>query len=672
MPSFYSLEALHMPVARLRAVLAIHHHRHVTLCALLLILVALGLKGWRLYDRAQAVRRDVQALEALAAAKPDITVLAKLEPLLDRTHSDIVALRAEAGLLLPISSRLGWVPIYGSDLAAAEPLLELAVDLTSAAHQTVAALAPLAPTLERGEPLGPALAVQLASARPRLETARQALERAEEARDHIDPISLHPAIQNQMSRIDTLLPIAGDGVDLALALPDLLGAHGPLTYLVIAQNPDELRASGGFITAAGTLTFEQGRLTGFSIDDSIAVDNIGEQVYPDPPEPLQQYMDMELWLFRDSNWSPDFPTAARTAMELYELGQERDIAGVIVVDPLALQMLLSVLGPVSVEGSREPVSVENVIAYVRTGGQLASSDGSQTTPWALHRKAFLAPLARAIFARLGDPSQLDIVALAGAAQRILDERHVQMYLEHPGAAAILARRRWDGTVRPGTHDFLMVVDSNVGYNKVNANIDQAITYTVDLSDPRAPVAELAIAYTNRGVGAPGCSQALGYETVWQIRRYEDWMVGCYWNYLRVLAPAGSQLISATAELIPAEWMDSGVGDDGAVHVSTGEAGTTVLGSLLVIPASEKRHKIFRYRLPATVLASDTQDSHYRLFLQKQAGIEAVPVSVSIRLPAGASIVSTSVPPATESDQTLSFTFRLDRNQQLDIAFRHLP
>ena len=37
-------------------------------------------------------------------------------------------------------------------------------------------------------------------------------------------------------------------------------------------------------------------------------------------------------------------------------------------------------------------------------------------------------------------------------------------------------------VQPGVNDFLMLVDSNLGYNKVNAQIRQEATYLVDLSD----------------------------------------------------------------------------------------------------------------------------------------------------------------------------------------------
>ena len=43
------------------------------------------------------------------------------------------------------------------------------------------------------------------------------------------------------------------------------------------------------------------------------------------------------------------------------------------------------------------------------------------------------------------PANVDLLVLARATQRILDERHMLIAVQHSGAAAILARRGWDGS-----------------------------------------------------------------------------------------------------------------------------------------------------------------------------------------------------------------------------------
>ncbi|MBK8046944.1 MAG: DUF4012 domain-containing protein [Anaerolineales bacterium] len=50
--------------------------------------------------------------------------------------------------------------------------------------------------------------------------------------------------------------------------PWLLGMDAPRTYLILVQNNHELRATGGFIAAIGTVSVDQGKITSFDFVDS--------------------------------------------------------------------------------------------------------------------------------------------------------------------------------------------------------------------------------------------------------------------------------------------------------------------------------------------------------------------------------------------------------------------
>jgi hypothetical protein len=50
---------------------------------------------------------------------------------------------------------------------------------------------------------------------------------------------------------------------MELCAPDLLGASGRRTYLILAQNNYELRPTGGFISGVGVLEVEDGRIVSF-------------------------------------------------------------------------------------------------------------------------------------------------------------------------------------------------------------------------------------------------------------------------------------------------------------------------------------------------------------------------------------------------------------------------
>ncbi len=112
----------------------------------------------------------------------------------------------------------------------------------------------------------------------------------------------------------------------------------------------------------------------------------------------------------------------------------------------------------------------------------------------------------------------------------------------------------DGAVRPGVGDFLMVVDSNVGYNKVNPNIRQEIAYDVDLRHPRVPTATTTITYTHLLDAPHRCKSPAAYSDDYS---YSALMARCYANFLRVLIPSGSQLIGTQTEPTPGRWLLSG-------------------------------------------------------------------------------------------------------------------
>ena len=49
----------------------------------------------------------------------------------------------------------------------------------------------------------------------------------------------------------------------------LLAGDGERTYLILAQNSDELRATGGFISATGVIRFREGALVDMKFADSL-------------------------------------------------------------------------------------------------------------------------------------------------------------------------------------------------------------------------------------------------------------------------------------------------------------------------------------------------------------------------------------------------------------------
>ncbi|MGC8839342.1 MAG: DUF4012 domain-containing protein, partial [Anaerolineae bacterium] len=597
-------------------------------CAVALI-VALALLILAL---AWAVPRDVQAARALlrlqstvrqaqALMLQDPTDPAALKQALDLIHAarqDLDIVQEAAGPLLAAAPYLGWVPRWGGDLTQAPHLLEMGRQLVHAAD----ALAPLGDAFldlqEQGSlSLGKLLPL-LVTHRPALQQAAASAEAALAARETLAEERLSPRLKELLERVDPYLPLLEEALALAEAAPDLLGAGGERRYLLLAQNADELRATGGFISGVGLLTVWDGQVVGLTFTDSYAVDDLSKP-HPAPPPALSRYMlGAGILVLRDVNWWPDFPTVAQAAEALYELDQGVVTDGVVAADLEALRQVLEVLGPVPLPDYGETVDAAGLASLLKTywaAPKEAPALGEKPwQEWWQHRKDVMGDVLGAVFLRLS-AGEVDWPALLRAVLRALEEKHILLYVNHPQAQAILARRGWDGALSPPAQgDYLMVVDTNVGFNKVNPRIQEAITYTVRLDGTGGAQAELTVRYLH-GATKPitTCVQEARYGD-----SYDEMQERCYWDYLRVLVPPGTEVL-----------VHEGL-EEGTFEVLQEDRRYDTLTGLLVLKPQEERTVRFVYRLPAGRIAPGA----YRLLVQKQAGTHALPFTLQVYRPDG--------------------------------------
>jgi hypothetical protein len=416
-----------------------------------------------------------------------------------------------------------------------------------------------------------------------------------------------------LDQFDRFRPLLENGAKLLAILPDLMGADGPRTYLLLAQNNHELRATGGFISGVGVVRIDQGQITDLHFQDSYTVDDLS-QPHPPPPEPLRRYMGTGMLVLRDANWWPDFPTSGRQVATLYHQDQGQTVDGVIAVDLTTLQLLLQATGPIQVQGYDRPVTGGNLQTMMMTyweGPQL-TAPGKEGADWWLHRKDFAADLMSALLSHLQQDADRDVLlAMAQAMARALRERHLLVYVHDTQAQDVFQEMSWDGSLRPSSGDFLMVVDSNVGFNKVNPNVEQTIDYAVALDESGAATAQLTLSYRHHiQHPTPACVHEARYGD-----SYADLMERCYWDYVRVYLPEGSDLVQVE-------------GADGPIEVYQ-ESGRTVVGIFLLLETGGARQIAMRYH---PKLASLNQS--YALLVQKQPGTGSLPLRVSVGLPDG--------------------------------------
>ena len=367
------------------------------------------------------------------------------------------------------------------------------------ARQVLQGLLPAWETLNNpasgDEPATVRLTAALAEGSAYFYGARTSLAQAAALRERIDGSLLPQPWDSRYQQLDDNFEQLEAGLDALIALPELAGTPEERTYLLAAMNDDELRGTGGFISGLGLLRVQGGDIVRLTMVDSYILDNPVAE-YPEAPGALKEFMTLGMWLPRDANWSPDFPQSARDLQNLYTLTTGQTVDGVIAFDTRATTLLVDVLGPLTLPGAPEPVNSSIVQAWMRTAWGPEAGEG-MTDDWWLGRKDFMLDLAQAAVDRVQTlEDRQSLVDLAWATHEALQTGHLFLYFNHDTGQGALERAGLDNGVHPGPGDFLMIVDSNIGFNKVNARVTSQATYTVDLSNPAQPKASLEVAYRN--------------------------------------------------------------------------------------------------------------------------------------------------------------------------------
>jgi hypothetical protein len=617
-----------------------------------------------------SLRKHLSQAQTLAeqANSPESPDIQEACSLVHDLRGDVVALRRQAGGLIQLAPVLGWLPKIGGDLRAAPHLLNTADGLTEAGALTCDAVKPALASLGSTETnLTPEQIIGLLTKeQASLKQALAATERSQAAWEQVDPGSLSPWLAGKVSKLDQGLPLLRVGLQAATVAPDLLGANEPRTYLILVQNDDELRPTGGYISGAGVITVEQARIVKVSFLDAYHVDDYLNKPYPAPPAPLLDYMGSEIWLFRDANWSPDFPTSARQAAYFYEYGQDAPpVDGVIALNQRAVELLLVGLDKVYVPDATEPVTSANVRQFIQEAWNPGESNN--TGEWILNRKEFIGQLAFAILQRIeDDPHSVSWVQVAKGLYQALNERHLMIFVKDADTERVLAQIGWDGSLRESTGDYLMVVDTNIGFGKVNSLISERIDQRITLNADGTASSELTLTYMHQGrredvhcQPPPPYTAGITYEAL--IHR-------CYYNYLRTYVPSGSVLRAATPHPAPGEYFILGKPIDGQAITLSDEAGKAVFAQFFVVEYGQTLTTHFEYDLPQVVQSKDRRHN-YTLLIQKQAGTDTASISLTVVLPPGADLLVATPPSQIVNGDTLTFDLQLETDVVVEIAYK---
>jgi hypothetical protein len=631
---------------------------------LIFLLSILAVWGWNVATLSLSLQNRLGRLQQMATNPAQITLTAVAQDV-HGARQELISLRGLISPILWLGARLG------GDLGAGEPLMEAGVESLIAADESLSALAPLLGDLGLSSfsmKEVPHILDALVTARPALARAESRLDVATTAIARIQgPLS--PRVERWVGQAGRLVEFAQYGIGAAQVAPELLGQDGSRTYLVLVQNSDEIRPTGGFISNAGRVVISHGAVITMTFQDSYAVDDFSKY-YPEPPQPLLDYMGSEQWVFRDANWSPDFPTTARDAIWLYQLTRPEQVDGVIGINLKTVQMLIAGVEPLNVEGIAEPVTAANAGGVFREAWSPIQNGGNQPSnagAWWVARKKFVEATTRAAMDKVLT-GKANWMRLGQGVFDALRQRQLMIFPMGPEADR-LGQLGWDGALRSYAGDYLMVVDANVGYAKVNPLIAESVDYQVLLQPNGQGRAVVTLNYAHQGTeSGVACSQVVReYGTA----GYDKMMQRCYYNYLRLVVPRGSRLQQATAHPTPGKYLLRGKPADGKAESVSDETGRTIFGQFFVVEYGKQLETRFEYDLPV-VVTDVSGHKRYSLLLQKQSGTDAMPVKVRLTLPDRARLVSASPRPVVQAGTILEFDLKLDTDRQIEVIYALAP
>ena len=374
--------------------------------------------------------------------------------------------------------------------------------------------------------------------------------------------------------------------------PSALGLREPKTYLILFQNDKELRATGGFMTAFATLKLENGHLSTTASDDIYRLDEkllkvCLTKVCPlTPPAPIVRYLPeangkpRTAWSMRDSNLSPDLPTAAFEFEKMYQLlGEGLPFDGIIYIDTQVVEELITVTGPIKVFDTTYTAEIDKrcncpgVIYELEHYAEVASKGEDD-------RKAVLGTLMQSLLGTvLGAPPE-KLPEFINVVVKLANHKHIMLYLHDNKTQQAVSKLNWTGEIKSPRGDYLHINDSNFAGGKSNLYVDQEVTQEINIKDNLIKK-KITIEYKNP-------------------QKFNTWLNGINRDYVRFYVPKGSKLISNK-------------GSDDPVTTIEDDLGKTVFEAFIQVRPQNSRKLEIEYEVPYS------PKDEYKLMVQKQPG-----------------------------------------------------
>jgi hypothetical protein len=338
---------------------------------------------------------------------------------------------------------------------------------------------------------------------------------------------------------------------------------GPTTYLLLSANTSEMRAGSGRFLIAGPVSVADGDITVGDLvpPEDILLDpdavEITDEDFATNWSSLEPTVDL-----RNLGATPRFDVTAPLAADMWQTITGQAVDGVLVIDPVALQGILSTGASVNVDGLQ--IDSENVFSFV-VHDQYWEED--KPTRRLRQRELASAALSAAVSANT------DLVELVETLEAAVAGRHILAWSRSTSQQAAWELLGADGRVGP---DSLMASLLNDGLNKLDTFVQIS-----------------ALATSSRDLAGTRVSLSLGLENT-AGPQLPGYVLGPYdWLGLELGTYIGTLIVN-----LPQAATDIAISGPGAMVVSGSDGPTQVLARSVEIGAGQVATYEIRFTLPS--------------------------------------------------------------------------
>ena len=436
-------------------------------------------------------------------------------------------------------------------------------------------------------------------------------------------------------------------VSSADLISDMLGKDSKKRYLILFQNNNELRPTGGFIGSYALLDIDKGNIEKITIPGGGPYDlKAGLKVSIESPEPL--HIMNARWEFQDANWFADLPLSAEKIMYFYEKSGGPTVDGLIFINATFFEKLLEKIGPIELPEYNKVITSQNFFEEIQKSVEL-DYDKTQNKP-----KQIIADLTPKIIDRLLQSDKKQFTEILNLFLASLNEKELQLFFNNFSLEKSILNNNWGGQLKETDLDYLNIVSTNIAGEKTDAKIEQTAKLEVNIQKDGSIINTLSITKTHLG------NEGEKFYGVPNL------------DYIRIFTPKGSELLSATGfEKMPSELftlldpeiyqkdpdiayleMSRKIDQETQTETFT-ESNKTVFANWIKVEPGQTKTVTLRYKLPfnlnlakinpeynyldlikqkLNLINDDDSLQKYSLLIQKQSGKRNFKLSIKIIFP----------------------------------------